>query len=49
MIDQVKIGGFLKSLRKEAGKTQEEIAEGETEGETAFWSRGDHRSSVVSP
>lgn len=27
MIDQVKIGKFLKDLRKEKGKTQEEIAE----------------------
>ena len=27
MIDQVKIGIFLKSLRKEKGKTQEDIAE----------------------
>ena len=27
MIDQVKIGNFLKELRKENGKTQEEIAE----------------------
>lgn len=27
MIDQVKIGNFLKELRKEKGKTQEEIAE----------------------
>ncbi len=27
MIDQTKIGGFLKSLRKEKGRTQEEIAE----------------------
>ena len=27
MIDQVKIGGFLRDLRKEKGQTQEEIAE----------------------
>ena len=27
MIDQEKIGGFLRDLRKEKGQTQEEIAE----------------------
>lgn len=27
MIDQEKIGGFLRDLRKEKGQTQEELAE----------------------
>ncbi|MBR6771971.1 MAG: helix-turn-helix transcriptional regulator [Clostridia bacterium] len=41
-MDQVKIGGFLKSLRKEAGKTQEEIAEifGVSSRSVSRWENG---------
>ena len=42
MIDQVKIGIFLKSLRKEKGKTQEEIAEifGVSSRSVSRWENG---------
>ena len=42
MIDQVKIGSFLKSLRKEKGKTQEEIAEmfGVSSRSVSRWENG---------
>ena len=42
MIDQVKIGGFLKELRKEKGKTQEQIAEiyGVSSRSVSRWENG---------
>ena len=42
MIDQVKIGNFLKELRKENGKTQEEIAEmfGVSSRSVSRWENG---------
>ena len=42
MIDQVKIGNFLKELRKEIGKTQEEIAEmfGVSSRSVSRWENG---------
>ena len=42
MIDQVRIGSFLKSLRKEKGKTQEEIAEmfGVSSRSVSRWENG---------
>ncbi len=42
MIDQVKIGNFLKKLRKERGKTQEEIAElfGVSSRSVSRWENG---------
>ena len=42
MIDHVKIGSFLKSLRKENGKTQEEIAEifGVSSKSVSRWENG---------
>lgn len=42
MIDQIKIGNFLKSLRKEKGKTQEEIAEmlGVSSRSVSRWEHG---------
>ncbi len=42
MIDQVKIGGFLRTLRKEKGKTQEEIAElfGVSSRSVSRWENG---------
>lgn len=42
MIDQIKIGGFLKELRKEKGKTQEEIAElfGVSSRSVSRWENG---------
>ena len=42
MIDQVKIGNFLKELRKERGKTQEEIAElfGVSSRSVSRWENG---------
>ncbi|MGN0398508.1 MAG: helix-turn-helix domain-containing protein [Blautia sp.] len=43
MIDQVKIGCFLRELRKEKGKTQEEIAElyGISSRSVSRWENGD--------
>lgn len=43
MIEQVKIGNFLKELRKEKGKTQEEIAEmfGISSRSVSRWENGD--------
>ena len=42
MIDQVKIGGFLKELSKEKGKTQEEIASllGTSSRSVSRWENG---------